>query len=314
VPRRQPTAARVGGGLVGKYRLAAGQGSAYERVQVAELQSLGSRFGQQGLAGCIPSNVGDGANLEIGRTVGGVKHIADKAKSAGAKRQQALKRGGKYAATLRWVEQVQGRNVELREPVQLGLQLGLCQVGQIAQGSALCGAELARAAVDDAQRAHGVSAIDHQGGAGVEADARLIPNEWVLSEARVQQGIGDFKNVRPQDGVAAKRDGPIGLRDFQPLARLDPLAFGVDQRDQRDRHIEQGLRQPGEAIEAIFGGGVEHPQRAQGAQARSFVTGHSGSANIGADGVHALSGLGFRFGKWRSFQAILQWGAARRLI
>ena len=298
VPGRQPAAARVGDGLVGKHRFAAGEGGAKERAQVGELQALGGHGGKMGLAGCVPSDVGDGVGFEIGLAVSGVQHLADEAVGAGAERQQALEHGRKTAAALGRVEQVQGQIVTLRQLAPLGLQLGLCAVGQIAQGGALRGAEQARASVLDAQHAHGVAAIDHQRGAGVVADVRLAGDHGVVGEARVLQGVGDFENARLQNGVAAKRDGALGFGGLHPQTRLEPLTLGVHQGNQSDRHIEQGPRQPGDAVEALFGGAVEHPQRAQGAQALRFAVRQSGGAIRGAGWVHTRSETAFRFGKW----------------
>jgi len=49
------------------------------------------------------------------------------------------------------------------------------------------------------------------------------------------------------------------------------LAVGIDQADQGDRNIEQPTGGPYQAIESLFGRGIEQVQRSQRLQARLFV-------------------------------------------
>ncbi|MNS89239.1 hypothetical protein D3C72_1232450 [compost metagenome] len=105
----------------------------------------------------------------------------------------------------------------------------------------------------------------------VEAHPRLARHERVVGEARIGSGVGHHEGGVLEDRMAANRRMARNLAPRHAHAGLEPLAVGVDQADAGHRHAEDPARQPCEAVEALFGGRVQDGERAQGAQAGSFV-------------------------------------------
>ena len=54
------------------------------------------------------------------------------------------------------------------------------------------------------------------------------------------------------------------------MARLEPLTLGIDERDERDRHVERHCGQPGKAVEPRFGRRIENLQLSERFQAGLF--------------------------------------------
>ena len=76
---RPPTATRIGGGVVGDHRLAAGDRGAEQRVEVAKLQALRRILRIEPPRLLIPRDVGDGMRLEIGLAGLVVANLPDEA-------------------------------------------------------------------------------------------------------------------------------------------------------------------------------------------------------------------------------------------
>lgn len=82
-------------------------------------------------------------------------------------------------------------------------------------------------------------------------------------EALVHQRIGHHQDIVVEDRVRAERDVARRFIDRQPHARLEPLAVLVDEADECNRHSEDALSKPRQAIETLFSGGIEDTQRPQ---------------------------------------------------
>jgi hypothetical protein len=74
-----------------------------------------------------------------------------------------------------------------------------------------------------------------------------------------------------EDRVAAERDLAPRARHIDAAARLEPLVFLGDERDQGDRHLQQAARHAGDAVECVFGGTVQEAGGVQRRQPARFV-------------------------------------------
>src|SRR5205823_4241779 len=83
-------------------------------------------------------------------------------------------------------------------------------------------------------------------------------------------GVVDDQHLVQRDRVAAEGERARRFAAVEPDARLEPLAFAVDQRHQRDRRVEGGRSEPGEAVEAVFLRRVEHAEGVHGLDAFLF--------------------------------------------
>lgn len=92
--------------------------------------------------------------------------------------------------------------------------------------------------VDHAQCPDPVPARQHQRRACVKADVRIAGHQRIASKARVGGGIGHDHYAVLIDRVPAERDASAGLARRQTMARLEPLAVGIDQADQRSGRRE----------------------------------------------------------------------------
>jgi hypothetical protein len=98
--------------------------------------------------------------------------------------------------------------------------------------------------IDDAQRAHRVSGLRHEGGPGVEADPWIADHKRVIAKTLVIGRIRNDRGVsRIENGIAAERHRARRLRHIQADTRLEPLSVAIDQRDQSDRRIADMCRQ-----------------------------------------------------------------------
>ncbi len=143
------------------------------------------------------------------------------------------------------------------------------QPGQVGQHLALLLVQAARRAVDDAQRAHGFAiAVDRM--PGVEADVRLAGHQRILGKAGILRRVLDHEQRARLHRVAAERQRARGFRHVQAMVRLEPLPLRIDQRHQRNRHVERHGGQAGKAVEAGLGRGVENLQFGQRSKAGLF--------------------------------------------
>lgn len=63
--------------------------------------------------------------------------------------------------------------------------------------------------------------------------------------------------------MAAKGNIPSGFAGIQPLAGLEPLALGIDQRDQCYLGTEYLPGQAGQAVEALLGRRIQNSSLTQ---------------------------------------------------
>ena len=165
---------------------------------------------------------------------------------------------------------------------------------------------LARGGIDDAQGADAVPARQHQRRARVEADVRCPGDQRIGRKARVGCGIGHHHDRVAGDGVAAEAVAAAGLGRLQPVARLEPLAIGIDEADQRNRRIEAVCREPRDDVELGIGSRVEHAEVMQRGKPGSFVRQNRRQGGIGlVHGVRVRVGLPKRILAASSFMCTL---------
>ncbi len=155
--------------------------------------------------------------------------------------------------------------------------------GQVAQRGHLLVIEMAHLAVDHAQRANPAAVRRGQRNAGIEAHVRRTGDERVVGKAGIETRVVDHQAVLVLDRVGAERGHARGFVQIDPHARLEPLAVGVDQRDQRNGHTEQATGQTRDAVEPFFGRGVEQGEFVQRA--------HAGLVGLG-DGLRGRQSRG----------------------
>ena len=118
------------------------------------------------------------------------------------------------------------------------------------QGCRLLLRELARLAVDRAERADGVTVGGDQRGAGVEADPRVSEDERVVREALVHARVRDDEQRALLDRPLAEGDVARRLgRATEPDRGLEPLARSIDQRDRHDGDLAYGGDQRDHLVE-----------------------------------------------------------------
>jgi hypothetical protein len=110
----------------------------------------------------------------------------------------------------------------------------------------------------------------------------------------------DDEQLPLQDGVCAKRDVARCLVGGDPDPRLEPLPFGVDERDERDGRVADLGCEQRKIVESSLGLGIQDPVGAERRETVSFVCIHaeppvevvSRYSRCGA-GPSALLGLDF---------------------
>jgi len=152
-------------------------------------------------------------------------------------------------------------------------ELFLQHLSEIAQKRKFRCIELPRAMIDQTQRADPAAVREGNGDPRVEPHMRLAGHQRIIREPRVLYRITDQKDGILQDRMGAKGHFPGCLRDVESLARLEPLAFAVDQAHERDRDIEQRRRDPGIAVEALLGRGVQDTKPVQRTQSCLLIIG-----------------------------------------
>ena len=141
---------------------------------------------------------------------------------------------------------------------------------QILQVHQLLGAEFVHVRVGHAQRAQAVP-VDLQRHADIGAQVRRLGDERVVCETRVLRRIGHDQRLVAHDRVGAEGHVARGLADLQADPRIEPLAVGIDQAQQRDREAADRRRTAHQAVDDGVAGGVEHAQRVQRTQTSGLV-------------------------------------------
>jgi hypothetical protein len=145
-------------------------------------------------------------------------------------------------------------------------ELGLGDAREVVEHSAVGLAELAGPYVHEAHGADHVGPRPAEGAAGVEPYAGLA-GQGAVGELGHGEGVGEDQHLVAEDGLGAEGAMAGVLPHQRAYAGLGPQPVGIDQIDHGDRHGEDPRRQPGQAVEPLFGGGVEQPERSQHVQA-----------------------------------------------
>jgi hypothetical protein len=145
---------------------------------------------------------------------------------------------------------------------------------QVLQDLPLMVVELARDAVDDAQRAEDHAVRERDRRAGVELEMGRSRHERVVGEAMVLRCIRDLQDVAAVQGMGAERDVARRFADArQAGGGLEPLPILVDQADQRDRHAADLGGRASQGIEDRLRFGVEHGHRTKARESCGLVVG-----------------------------------------
>ena len=149
-------------------------------------------------------------------------------------------------------------------PVAAQLEQGGHLVGQGLQRAPLVLCQVARLAVEHAQRPEVVAALHLERDARVEADVGIIGHQRELLETRVGARVGDHEGLLLLgDRVGAEGQLARDLLLIDAQARLEPLALGVDERHQRNRRVADLRRQLGDLVELRFPGRIENLEAKQ---------------------------------------------------
>ena len=147
------------------------------------------------------------------------------------------------------------------------------QLGQFFENPDVVRPEIvARVAVDDAEGAEPVALRRGQRRAGVEADVRRTGHQREISEAFVERGVGHDEGAIFQDGVGADGSVARGVIVVDADTGFVPLAFAVEQGDERDGSLEDARGQEGDAVERGLGRGVHDAVASQLFQAVFLVS------------------------------------------
>ena len=295
VTRGQAAPAGIGGGGVGNHRLAGGEGGAEEGLQIAELEALRVMLVEEGAHLVVPRDVGDGLGLEIGLPGRIVEHLGHKSVVAVGVLEQELEQPGEGgpAAVLHEVageqfadggEQVVHEagaafgGVRARQrfahqglrplgpgdaglkipPRQPQLQLDDDLAPEPRQGRALIVGQVARDAVDHAQRADAAAVRRDEGCPGVKPDVRGARHQGIVDKPGIQGGIGDLHHLGRADGVVAERQLPRGLGGGQADPALEPLPVGIEEGDERNGRAANLRSQDREVVEHVFRGRIQN--------------------------------------------------------
>ena len=135
----------------------------------------------------------------------------------------------------------------------------------------LRGCELARFAVDHAQRPQAKSFRRGERRAGVEADVRRAGDERIVGKPFVSACVLHHEQFPLQNGVRTKRRVARRLGQLRAVMRLEPLAMFVEQDDERDARATEVGGETGQIVEGRFGFRVEDVIAAQRGQALRFI-------------------------------------------
>jgi hypothetical protein len=64
--------------------------------------------------------------------------------------------------------------------------------------------------------------------------------------------VRDYQGVVTEDGVRAKGDIARSLDHWEPNPGFEPLSIALDKRDERNRHLENFGRQPGDEVKPFL--------------------------------------------------------------
>lgn len=83
---------------------------------------------------------------------------------------------------------------------------------------------------------------------GIETDMGRTDNKGVIGKARISVCVFNDKQGIVGDNEITKRDIARSFSDIESLAGLEPLAVGIDQGDEHDRHVKKGSSECGQLI------------------------------------------------------------------
>jgi hypothetical protein len=127
------------------------------------------------------------------------------------------------------------------------------------------GAEHAECADRQALRAARMLGADRH--AGIETDVGPAGDERIGGEAIVARGIGDQEDVVLRNGMGAEGIFARRLRGIDSVARLEPLAMIVDQRDQRRLGPQKLAGERDDLVKLAVGRRVENLEAGERRQA-----------------------------------------------
>src|SRR6185295_9079769 len=157
-------------------------------------------------------------------------------------------------------------------PADFELQLNLTR--QSLEHRELVRAEHAGLPLEDAERAKPLAFGRTQRHSAIKPDVWLSDDQRVLRKAWIEPRVGHEQRRIRSDHVRAERLVPWGLRELEPVVRLEPQSVFVDQAHEGDWHAEDPRRQLGEIVERCLCRRVEYAVIRESTQARRIVKSH----------------------------------------
>jgi hypothetical protein len=151
------------------------------------------------------------------------------------------------------------------------------------EGLELLRAQVAHAAIDHADRAHGATVRCDDRRTGIEADVGIAGDERVVGKALVFTGVPHDEHAVVEDRVRAEGDFARRLAHIEADDGLEPLPIRIDEADDRDRHVADARRERHDVVVDLLGQGVEDvvpPQRLESLLlvGRQGCAGHGGGS------------------------------------
>lgn len=105
------------------------------------------------------------------------------------------------------------------------------------QGLLLLRREPFRNPIDDTERSEGMPIPVDEGDTGIKSNMRLSGHQRIGRKPDISERVRHFEQISLQDGVRTKGDIARGLTDSYAGLGFEPLTEGINQTDQRDRHL-----------------------------------------------------------------------------
>src|SRR5918995_159350 len=152
-----------------------------------------------------------------------------------------------------------------------GGKLLLCQPCEVLQEADLLLVKPTRSRVDDTQGSHAAFVGENERVASIEPDPRFTGDQWIVCKSGIKQRVRNDHGRLAQDSMSTKGDLTRCLASVKAIARLEPLPILIDEADDNNGNVEKLGGEPRNAIEPIFGRGVEDAKVMKGCKSLLLV-------------------------------------------
>ena len=137
--------------------------------------------------------------------------------------------------------------------------------------------------VDDTQGAKAMAFRGAEGHARVEANVGIAGDQRVIAESRIKAGVRYLHQGALLYGMGAEGEITRGFLRIQAHPTFEPLAPLIDQRNQRNGHLQPERCQGRDVIKGLFAVAVHDLILRQCREAQLFA------GRVRRDGHHAVS-------------------------